>query len=266
MFTNFEQIESWIKDNNFAHWIITRNKPDEEKKNDIIVDSNFYTGDDADKIAMTKKYLVLNGGRGYAVGFRTPNTTVGGVVAEIRLEDETQPTQGIGMQQNIQPLNIGEIEDRVRKQVMSEIREQDYQKRLGELERREKEFDAEKQSALGAFVHMISPVAKVMMERKLLPKVAGIDADAPVEVAPMRVRRDHPEHEEPETPQVDAAEEAETQTPDQPEVFTDEEADALYSLCARWKAVEPDYIGFLTKIVEMAESGDAKYTMAKSFL
>lgn len=262
MFTNWEQIESWIKDNNFAHWIITRNKPDEEKKNDIIVDSNFYTGDDADKIAMTKKYLVLNGGRGWAIGFRTPNTTVGGVIAEIRLEVDEQPTQGIGAQ-NIQPLNIGEVEDRIRRQVMSEIREQDYTKRLGELEKREKEFEAEKQSALGAFVHMISPVAKLMMERHLIPKVAGIDVEAPVVVDPIRVRKDKPA-QEPEQPQTETVEEAEPETEENP--FTDEEADALFSLCERWKKADPDYMTCFAKIVEMAESGDSNYALAKKFL
>lgn len=253
MFTKWDQIESWIRDNNFAHWIITRNKPEEEsKKNDILVDSNYYTGDEADKIAMTKKYLLLNGGRGYGVGFRTPNSTVGGVVCEIRL-DETDGAPIGAVQQNIQPLNIGEIEQQVYARLKAQMEADELKKRIAEVERREKELDEDRQSALGAIVHYFAPIGKMLIENKLMRNVAGVDTDAPITVQPMHVAKQEPEN---------IQEDPEEQPP-----FTDEEADEAFDLMRRFKAVEPEnWLKMLRTVVTMAESGDATYTMAKGFL
>lgn len=252
MFTNWDQVESWIRDNNFAHWIITRNKPEEEsKKNDILVDSNYYTGDDTDKIAMTKKYLVLNGGRGYGVGFRTPNSTVGGVVCEIRLEDaEGAPVSG--MQQNVQPLNIGEIEDRVRRQVKAELEAERYANERKAFEEEKKRFEEEKQSGFGAMMHYFAPIGKMLLERGMMRNVAGLDAEQDV-----HARRIKPIEEQ----EIEIQEE-QTQEP-----FTDEENEELYDLMVRFKKAEPEnWLKMIRTVVAMAESNDATYQMAKGFL
>ena len=148
MFTSWEQVETWIRDNNFAHWIISRNKPDEEsKKNDLIVDSNYYTGDEADKIAMTQKYLLLNGGRGYAVGYRTPNSTVGGVVAEIRLQSDEQPsgTQGIGGGY----ANIGELRESITREIRAQMKAEQYEAEKKQFEKEKAEFEADGVGCIG---------------------------------------------------------------------------------------------------------------------
>ena len=52
----------------------------------------------------------------------------------------------------------------------------------------------------------------------------------------------------------------------QQEIFTEQEADKLFDLMARFKQAEPQYMEMIEKVVAMAENGDATYKMAKSVL
>ena len=262
MFTSWEQVEEWLRDNNFAHWIVYRSRPDGDEKNNIIADSKFYTGDEADKIAMTKKYLMLAGGRGYAVGFATPNTTVGGVVAEIRIEGQNEPsngTSGVGGYQS-----IGELRESITREVRAQIKAEQYEADKKKLEKDKADFEAEKQSAVGALVHFFAPIGQMMMQKHIMPRVAGLDANTDV-----RARRIVPEDgrpvDDPEQKSEDAPEQPADEQP-QDEPFTDEEAEQLMALMVRFKAVEPDYLQLIEAVVKMAESGDSMYNMAKGML
>ena len=221
----------------------------------------------ADKVDMTEKYLRMYGQKAYGVGFKTPNATYGGLICEVRLQDaqEQQLTNGIyGAQQ---PMDIGAIEERVEKRlrsvIESEMRERDYQKRLADLEKREKQMDEDKQSALGAIVHYFAPVGQMLMKQKMGlgdRMVAGVDAQEPVHAQPIVATRsgEQPEFDEPDTkkPETESAWNA----------FTDEEGERIAELMARWKEADPDYLTLLESVVTMAVNGDSKYTMAKSFL
>lgn len=254
MFTTWEQIRGWIEDNNFPHWVFYKQNPDEtdSKANTIIVDSNNFTVSDfGDKLAMTEKYLRMYGNKVYGVGFKTPNTTVGGVVCEARIMDET-PAQGVNGAQQITPFTIGEIEERVRKQIRAELREEDYNKRLAELEKRENAFKEKEESTWGTIIGYLAPYGQQFLQRKMMPKVAGIDSEGDVHAARI-VPTDAPGAPE--------AHEPEEQSP-----FTDEEADELFALLAEFKRYEPDYMQLLRAVVKMAKSGDSTYTMAKGFL
>lgn len=270
MFTAWEQVKSWIEDNNFPHWQFFTTPPDKrgEKTNELIIDSNNFTVSDlSDKLDMTEKYLRMYGQKAYGVGFKTPNATYGGLICEVRLQDaqEQQTTNGIyGAQQ---PMDIGAIEERVEKRlrsvIESEMRERDYQKRLAELEKREKQMDEDKQSALGAIVHYFAPVGQMLMKQKMGlgdRMVAGVDAQEPVHAQPIVATRseEQPEFDEPDTkqPETESAWNA----------FTDEEGERIAELMAKWKEADPDYLTLLESVVTMAVNGDSKYTMAKSFL
>ena len=255
MLTSFEQVRDWITDNSFKRWIFYRDSSCKEK----IIDSKaFAVSDQADKLAMTEKYLRMAGGRATGHGFADNGSDAErATVCEVQLAD-IQPASGIGMQPNIQPFGLGEIEameqkisGRLRKEIMAEIREADYQKRLKDLEEREKALEEEKKSAIGAILHYFAPVGQQMLQNKLLKKVAGVDATEPVHADPIQpIVTDQPEQPE----------EAE----DYP--FTDEEDEKITTLVAQWKKADPDYLIYLEKIVQMCVSGDSKYTMAKSFL
>lgn len=258
MFTNWDQVEEWLRDNNFAHWIIYTRRPEEgDKNNNIIVDSKFYTCGDEDKIAMTKKYLLANGGRGFAVGFATPNTTVGGVVAEIRLEGENVPANSVSGLAGYQ--SIGELRESLTREIKAQIEAERYKEERKQFEKDKAEFEAEKQTAMGALVHYFAPIGKMLMENKLMPRprVAGLDAEQDV-----HARKIVPEDGRP----VDDPEQKPEDTPEQEEPFTDEEAEQLMALMVRFKAVEPDYLQLIEAVVKMAESGDSMYNMAKSML
>ena len=260
MFTSWEQVEEWLRDNNFAHWIVYRSRPDGDEKNNIIADSKFYTGDEADKIAMTKKYLMLAGGRGYAVGFATPNTTVGGVVAEIRLEGQNEPSNSVSGLAGYG--SIGELRESITREIRAQIKAEQYEAEKKQFEKDKAEFEAEKQTAVGALVHYFAPIGRMLMEKKIMPmpRVAGLDANTDV-----RARRIVPEDGDPiDKPQDTPEQPADEQPQDEP--FTDAEAEQLMALMVRFKAVEPDYLQLIEAVVKMAESGDSMYNMAKGML
>ena len=261
MFTSWDQVEEWIRDNNFAHWIIYRSRPEEgDKNNNIIVDSKFYTCDEADKIAMTKKYLLANGGRGYAVGFATPNTTVGGVVAEIRLEGENVPANSVSGLAGYG--SIGELRESITREIRAQIKAEQYEAEKKQFEKDKAEFEAEKQTALGAIVHYFAPIGQMLMEKKLMPmaRVAGLDAEHDVHARKI-VPEDGRPVDDPEQKSEDAPEQGAQQEP-----FTDEEAEQLMALMVRFKNVEPDYLQLIEAVVKMAESGDSMYNIAKGML
>lgn len=248
MFTTWEQVRDWITDNNFPHWVFTKGNPEERdnRNNDVIIDSNNFTVSDLnDKLDMTEKYLRMYGGRCYGMGFKSPQAMTSGTICEVRLQPvvEQLPTQGVG---GGYP-SIGELTETITRQVRAEIEAENYKRDRDNFEKEKAEFEAEKQSAIGAMIHYFAPIGKMMLEKRVMRNVAGIDADAPVVADPIQpiVTREPEENES---------------------VFTDEEESEIYDLLSRFKKVEPDYLSLIRSVVEMAEKQDPTYNMAKGFL
>ena len=260
MFTKWDEVESWIRDNGFPRWIFYRNNPQErdEKANDKIIDSNNFTVSDIeDKIAMTKKYLQMAGGRAWGVGFSKPLAVQDGIVCEVRLEAEA-PASGIGMP--MQQQNIGEIAEQLRKSISSEMevkwKQREYEKERRDFEEKKRIFEEKEQSVWGLVVNKLAPVAVAALQNKNLAaglrQVAGVDTEEDVHAAEIIPHAPSTEH---------------TQEPEQEESpFTDEEADQLFALLAEWKNADPDYLALLAKVVEMAKAGDKNYLLAKTML
>lgn len=256
MFTTWDQVKSWIEDNSFQHWIFYKSNPDErtDRANDIIIDSNnFVVSDYGDKLAMTEKYLKMYGSRVYGVGFKAPSAKVDGMYCEVRIEDTptVQPTiAGLGGYSS-----IGELRESLTKEIRATIEAENYKREKAEFEKAKKEFEEEKKTAMGALVHYFAPIGQMMLQNKVAPmrQVAGVDAEQPVHVQPM-IPDAAPAAQAAEAPEQE-------QSP-----FTDEEADKLFELMARFKKVEPQYMQLLEAVVTMAENGDSTYTMAKGFL
>lgn len=255
MFTNWEQVKNWIEDNGFLHWVVYTRKPDERdsKGNDILIDSNNYPSDMGDKLAMTEKYLKMQGAntRLWAVGFKKPMATQEGLLCEVRLEDVSQASV------NGAPVgypSIGELTEQISKQIRAEMAVEAMKQREKDIERREKELEEKENSAMGAIVKIFAPVGQAMLEKKLMPRVAGVDTQEPVHAAPIVPTTEQPENkpEEQEQSAWDA--------------FTEEEGEQIAVLMKRFKAVEPDYLQLIESVVTMAENGDSTYTMAKGFL
>lgn len=253
MFTTWEQINDWIKDNQFDHWVFSTNRPTDEEKVIKIVDSDYYAGDYDDKLAMTRKYLESNGGHYYGVAWRKPQVKNGGTYCEVRLE-QTMPASGIGNMMQPQ-FDEAAMRKRITEEIKTQMALERFEQERKDFEREKREFQKEKEGVWGLAIKYLSPVAAAALGgRGGLRDVAGLDAEEPVVTEPVQ-----PLHttEEPVA-------EAEKQIEQSP--FTDEEADKLFELLARFKKVEPQYLELLEAVVTMAENGDTTYTMAKGVL
>lgn len=251
MFTTWDQVKEWIEDNNFPRWIFYNSDPDgneDKRPNNKIVDSNnFNASDFGEKLEMTEKYLRRNGGKLYGLGFKAPNATVDGFRCEVRLSSmDEAPAQSVGVIQPAQPIDEDKIAQRIEAKLRAEYEKKEYERKREELDKERKAFEAEKASAMGAIAHYFAPIGQALLggQRRM---VAGVDTQEPVKANVIQpITTDQQTQEE--------------------DPFTDEEADELFALMARFKKVEPEYMTIIHKVVEMAEAGDATYTMAKKAL
>ncbi len=252
MFTRCQQVEEWIRDYGLTSWRFsfdrtgTQTGDDGSEKqtrsNRMAVVSESLPGTLDEKIALTLKRLREESNVTlYGYGKRGKENT-GLMYCEVRLVDDLQQpgTQPVSSTPAYPAFDQKEFADRIRKEVLMEVENQRYKEERKQFEAEKKAFEAEKNSAIGLLVHHLSPVVAAMSGKR----VAGVDASAPVQAAPIQTL------------------EAELED----ELFTDEESDKLFDLMARFKAVEPRYLELIEKVVTMAESGDATYNAAKMML
>lgn len=208
--------------------------------------SDYFPGSLDEKIALTHKRLVEESNQTlYGYGKRGKENT-GLMYCEVRLVDELQQpsTQGVSSLPISAPFDEEKMMDRIRKEVQLEYENQRYKEERKQFEADKKKFEEEKNSAIGTFARLMSPVVAAI-SGKQQRVCAGVDSDAPVEAQPIHAVEQEDEF-------VD--------------VFTDEEYDELFSLMARFKSVEPRYIELIKSVVSMAERKDPTYDMAKGFL
>lgn len=252
MFTKWQQVEDWIRDNRFNRWIFYKSNPDSkgegDRSNDKIVDNKFYNGDPQDeKLRLTRKYLEQWGGRAYGVAFQGETATTGGAQCVVALEEAAPaaPVQVAGTA-GIGSADIEQIKAQVREQVRTEFEKQAYERERKDFEQERKQFERDKNSAVGLMIGYLKPVINALNQKR----VAGVDADEDVQAARIKPI-DEPTPAEPAQDTED---------------FTDDEVDRLNALVARFKAVEPCYLDLLEKVVTLAENGDSTYIMAKEML
>lgn len=252
MLTKWQHIEDWIRDNQLTWWRFSLEKTgvqtnadgqtEQKRSNMIVVLSDAYDGDLDNKISLTKKRIMheqhtLLYGQG-----KRGKENAGMLYCEVRLDDVEQQhgTQAVASVPSIPVFDEDKLAERVRRECMLEFENKRYEEEKKAFAKEKEEFEAAKGSAIGLLVQYLSPVVAAMSGRR----VAGVDASAPVQAAPVQ------------------ALEAELED----ELFTDEESDKLFDLMARFKAVEPRYLELIEKVVTMAESGDATYNAAKMML
>lgn len=262
MFTSWDQVQSWIEDNNFARWIFYKNNPEgreEKAAADIIIDSkNFTVSDLHDKLAMTEKYIRMYGAKVYGVGYQSPEYTRNGVYCEVRLTEDAQAQGASGIGGSWQE-QIGAMRESITREIRAEMEAQRYKDERAQFEKERKEFEEEKKSAIGALTHYLAPLGQMILQKKMgMPMVAGLDTNAPVHAQPII-----PDRKPADAPEGDPATQ---ELVDEANNFTDEEEEKLYDLLSRFKKVEPQYLELIEAVVTMAESGNSMYATAKGWL
>ena len=261
MLTNFEQFRDWVKDNGITRWALYKSdhtKEGDERYTGLVIDSSLYppTLSIDEKLDLTRKHMENFGAKLYGQGFQKEGDRTGAVICEVRIDPDYRctGTAGIGMMQ--QPVDESAIEKRIEARLRAEMERKEYERKRADLDTERKQFEEEKNSAMGALIHCFAPIGRTIMQnRGLLRNVAGVDAEAPVHA--QRIVADDG------TP---LREERVEEVTEEPSPFTDEEADKLFELLARFKKAEPEYMRLLEAVVTMAENGDGRYTMAKGFL
>ncbi len=256
MFTKWQQVESWIRDNGLNSWRFSYDRTgaqtdsdgntEQKRSNRMAIVSDYFPGSLDEKIALTHKRLSEESNQLlYGYGKRGKENT-GLMYCEVRLVDELQQpgTQAVSSLPISAPFDEEKMMERIRKEVQLEYENQRYKEERKQFEADKKKFEEEKNSAIGTFARLMSPVVAAI-SGKQQRVCAGVDADAPVEAQPIH---------------------AVEQEDDFVDVFTDEEYDELFALIARFKAVEPRYIELIKSVVAMAERKDPTYDMAKGFL
>lgn len=259
MFTKWQQVEDWIRDNSLTSWRFfyertgSQSTEDGEKQirsNRVAILSDAFPGELEEKIALTRRRLLAENNQTlYGYGKRGKENT-GLMYCEVRLVDELQQpnAQAVSSPAPIPSFDEKALADRIRGEVRLEYEKlryeeqvRDFETRKRQLEERERDFEDKQSTAIGLLVHHLSPVIAALTNKR----VAGVDTEAPVAAQPIRAIEQDEQKED---------------------VFTNEESDKLFQLMAEFKQVEPRFLELIERVVTMAKNGDATYDMAKGFL
>lgn len=118
-------------------------------------------------------------------------------------------------------------------------REKELVKRENSLAEAEKEFKRNQEGIVGILIEKAAPFIS-----QLVPRAAVAGVESPTPVAPIPVK----------TMTVDEA--IEEAREEDPEIFTDEEADRLMTAMARFKEADPEYLEVLESFVNLVCSGE----------
>ena len=250
IFRDFAAVRDWVTTNKLCRYNFRAGRPNSDDKNNFI----FAYDEEAspeENLQNLEAQLESQAGRHiWGIGWRKPNTTVGGIVCEVEYgKDDEQLAQikrmlsgqGVGY---AQPVSEEQMEAKLTEKIMMKIRLEQMEKERKDFEKERKEFEAEKAGFIGVLIDKFGPVVSTYLQKQQLAKVAGTDVQA-----------------ERITPVSDAPEEEAD-----PNELPDEEATQAYELLKRFRMVEPNYLQLLESVVTMAENGNQMYITAKSLL
>ena len=166
MFTKWQQVENWIRDNGLNSWRFCYDKtgvnPTDDggekqtRSNRVAVLSDAFPGELEEKIALTRRRLMDETNQTlYGYGKRGKENT-GMMYCEVRLVDELQQpgTMPVSSVPATPVFDEEKLAERIRKEVRLEYENQRYQEELKNFEEAKKEFEREKNSAIGLLVQM----------------------------------------------------------------------------------------------------------------
>ena len=254
---NWGEVQQWLQDNCIVRWNVSRDK---SVDNNYVFAYNKEKSPDENMLVFENALQRFAGDVLYMVGWRTDAAKTGGFSASILYQQAQQPSapapQVSGLGGAGSALDVDTLKKDIYREIKNEFDQQRLERERKEFDEAKRDFEQKQNGVIGLLVEYLAPVAQQLAGKlRPMPRVAGLDAEAPVTAEPI-----HAKESEPEMPSAKAYQQQEE------EVFTDEEADRLFALMARFKKVEPDYMQLIEAVVTMAEAGDSTYTMAKGFL
>lgn len=118
-------------------------------------------------------------------------------------------------------------------------REKELSKRESTLAEAEKEFKRSQEGIIGILVKKAEPFISQFMPHAA---VAGVESPTPVAPIPAKT--------------MPAESDTMPMSVEEPDVFTEEEADRLFSVMARYKEADPEYLEVLESFVNLVCSGE----------
>ena len=251
-------IQAWMQDNGIQRWNISRTQATQDNNNIFVYDKD--KSEEENKLICERSLERFAGDVLYLVGWRTKEAKTGGFSATILYERAGQNAATVQMQPQVGGLygvggsvDIAGLTADIEQRISNRYEKERLERLEKDLREEKRDLENQKNSAMGIIAQTLAPFAQQLAGKLTpMPKVAGIDADNDIRAA--RIKAQPQEVEAEETEQEEEG------------IFTDEEADELLALMERFKKVEPDYLRLIKSVVEMAESGDSTYTMAKQFL
>ena len=155
MFTKWQQVESWIRDNGLNSWRFSYDRTgsqtdsdgntEQKRSNRMAIVSDYFPGSLDEKIALTHKRLIEESNQVlYGYGKRGKENT-GLMYCEVRLVDELQQpsTQAVSSLPISAPFDEGKMMELIRKEVQLEYENQRYKEERKQFEADKKKFEEE---------------------------------------------------------------------------------------------------------------------------
>ena len=244
---NINNLISWLNDNGIDEWQLSTSS--NRQGNSYIFKSEDDIPREQEIERMTRQLAYSQNSIIYVFGKKKGKSNVGNFTETWVNSGNGAAPSAAQVISGMPALSQADIDARIETAIMKERLA--WQQREVERERKEiaemkKEYEKEKESVLGILIDKAAPVISGLLSRRT-PQVAIAGTDGDVSVP-----RVIPVGTDGKKGQTNATEETLADTG----AFTDDEADELYSLMSRYKAVDPDYMTLIRRFVSFAESGE----------
>ena len=243
-------VQAWMTDNDIKRYNISRTNSPNDNNNVFVYNKD---KSEAENLLVCERALSRNAGDLlHITGWRTEVARNGGFSANILYEGYVGASQAQQSTQGVGTIDINQLKSDIRREIQNQYEEERLKRERDEYLAEKKQFESDKNGVMGLLVNYLAPVAKQLLGVGTT-SIAGVVNESPVSAPPIMAQ-----------PQSQDSELLQEEIHDS--VFSEDEEDEVYKLLSRFKIVEPDYFQLLRKVVELAESGNPMYSMAKNIL
>ncbi|MEE1174178.1 MAG: hypothetical protein U0K53_01715 [Paludibacteraceae bacterium] len=242
---DINNLVAWLNANNINYWCITAGGT--AQSNNKIFESDIENNRDREIARMREVLSLSEHTCVYIAGRQNKNQQTGNYSETWCNKIESTPTiNTIGATPQYDEQYIqNKIDNAVRQERLNWL-EKELEKREKDLAEEKKAFRQDKEGVFGILVEKAAPVLAQFFPRA---SVAGI---AQSETQAQTIRA------------VEAPADCLPQDTTQEDLFTEDESEQLYSMVAKFKEFDPDYLSILSKFISLATSGQGLNVMGIS--